>query len=172
MLDLGQAVLRPFEEGDAPSLALHADDPHVAANLRDRFPQPYTEKDAREWIGRVRDESPARHFAIVVAGAAVGSIGIRLPSAACPVGELGYWLGRPFQGRGIGSLAVQRFSDHAFATLGLTLVYAMVFDGNHASARVLEKAGFACRGRLRLSVIKGGRLLDQLLYARAAPRRA
>jgi ribosomal-protein-alanine N-acetyltransferase len=41
-----------------------------------------------------------------------------------------------------------------------------VFEFNVASARVLEKAGFVCEGRLRRAVIKDGRVLDQLMYAR------
>ena len=35
-----------------------------------------------------------------------------------------------------------------------------------ASARVLEKAGFIFEGRLKNNVLKGGELLDSLLYAR------
>lgn len=31
--------------------------------------------------------------------------------------------------------------------------------------RVLEKAGFVREGRLRRSVLKDGRMLDQLMYA-------
>jgi hypothetical protein len=54
----------------------HANDRSVWLNLRDRFPHPYTAKDADEWIGRAGSQAPVLNFAIVVDGAAVG--GIRL----------------------------------------------------------------------------------------------
>jgi RimJ/RimL family protein N-acetyltransferase len=44
-------------------------------------------------------------------------------------------------------------------------LYAHVFDWNGASARVLEKAGYEFEGRLRKSVTKDGRTIDQLIYA-------
>jgi len=49
------------------------------------------------------------------------------------------------------------------AELGYWL--AEPFAVNPASARVLEKAGFSLEGRMRASVFKDGRVLDQLLYA-------
>jgi RimJ/RimL family protein N-acetyltransferase len=44
-------------------------------------------------------------------------------------------------------------------------MFAVPFAENEASARVLEKAGYVLEGRLRRSVIKEGRILDQMLYA-------
>jgi ribosomal-protein-alanine N-acetyltransferase len=41
-----------------------------------------------------------------------------------------------------------------------------VFEWNPASMRVLEKAGFAFEGRMRQAVIKDGRVMDQMIYAR------
>jgi len=41
-----------------------------------------------------------------------------------------------------------------------------VFEWNVASARVLEKAGYAFEGRLIKSVTKDGKTIDQLLYAK------
>ena len=36
--------LRPWQETDAVSLVRYADDPGIAANLRDVFPSPYTRR--------------------------------------------------------------------------------------------------------------------------------
>ena len=54
----------------------------------------------------------------------------------------------------------------AFATFDVCRIYATVFEWNPASARILEKAGYILEGRLRKSVTKDGRTIDQLLYAR------
>lgn len=55
---------------------------------------------------------------------------------------------------------------HGFAALPLNRIEAYVYANNPASARVLEKAGFTCEGRLRRSVIKDDQVLDSLVYAR------
>ena len=74
-----------------------------------------------------------------------------------------------FEGQGIMSEAVQEFTRYAFETFDLVRIYAQPFAENTASARVLEKAGFTCEGRLRANVLKDGKVLDTLLFARVEP---
>ena len=50
--------------------------------------------------------------------------------------------------------------------MGLNRIYAVPYVSNAASIRVLEKTGFSYEGRLRASVVKNGRILDQSLYAK------
>lgn len=135
-------------------------------NLRDRFPYPYTDRDARNWLECVVGHQPETNFAISVAGEAVGGIGFILqPDVARRSAEIGYWLGEKFWGRGIVTEAVIAVTDHAFANHDLCRVYAHVFEWNRASARVLEKAGYQFEGRMRKSVTKDGQTIDQLMYA-------
>ena len=50
-------LLRPWQEQDAEALARYAADSRVAADLRDLFPHPYTEGDARAYIAEcIRQE--------------------------------------------------------------------------------------------------------------------
>src|SRR4051794_23231026 len=104
----GPCDLRPWQQGDAPSLVRHANDPAVAAHLRDRFPHPYTPADAEEWLTFATAASPPTSFAIEVGGEAVGGAGLILGTdiQRCSA-ELGYWLGRTFWGRGIVTAAVR-----------------------------------------------------------------
>jgi RimJ/RimL family protein N-acetyltransferase len=96
----------------------------------------------------------------------VGGIGLeRGEDVERVTAELGYWLGRAFWGRGIVSAAVREITGYAFATLGLTRVYALPFAQNRGSIRVLEKAGYTREGRLRRSALKEGEILEQLLLA-------
>jgi len=60
---------------------------------------------------------------------------------------------------------VRALTDWAYAHFDLCRLYAGVFEWNPASARVLEKAGYVLEGRLRRSVTKDGRRIDQLLHA-------
>ena len=80
--------------------------------------------------------------------------------------EIGYWLGEPFWGRGIATAArLQALTEYAFDRFDLVRLYACVYEWNLASARVMEKAGYVCEGRLRKSVVKEGQVIDQFWYA-------
>jgi ribosomal-protein-alanine N-acetyltransferase len=163
---LSGCEVRSFAETDAASLAFHANNIAIWRNLRDRFPHPYREEDARAYISRAREQTPETSFAIAVDGAAVGGIGLMVGSDVERLSaELGYWLGEPYWGRGIVTQCVRAVSAHALGELSLRRVFALPFAGNGASCRVLEKAGFTLEARLRSSAIKEGRTTDQCLYA-------
>jgi RimJ/RimL family protein N-acetyltransferase len=165
-LTLRECEVRSWKPSDASSLALHANNRKIWINLRDAFPHPYTLKDARAFIRMARQDRPECLFAIVVEGDAVGGIGFALHRDVERVSaEIGYWLGEEFWGRGITTAALKAVTDYAIQTHGLTRLYAVPFEWNQASFRVLEKAGFSLEGRLRRSAIKDGKIIDQLLYA-------
>lgn len=164
--ELKTCIVRSWEWRDRDAIVRHANNRKVWINLRDRFPYPYTDRDARNWLECIMDHRPETNFAISVAGEVVGGIGFILqPDVARRSAEIGYWLGEEFWGRGIASEAVIAVTDHAFANHDLCRVYALVFDWNRASARVLEKAGYEFEGRMRKSVTKDGQTIDQLMYA-------
>jgi RimJ/RimL family protein N-acetyltransferase len=159
-------VLRPWRASDAATLAEHANSPSIGHNLRDGFPYPYSYEDAVRFIAHAVAIEPLCRFAIVVQGEAVGSIGFVLHENVERVSvEIGYWLGERFRGRGLMTEAVRAITRYAIEAHGLTRVYAVPYEWNPASFRVLEKAGFTCEGRMRKSAIKEGQVIDQLLYA-------
>lgn len=165
-LQLKNSQIRNFAPADVESLVESANDKEVASFLRDGFPHPYTHHDATWWIAHARAGDPVTHFAIAVDGKAVGGVGlIRQEDVARKSAEIGYWLGRNYWGRGIATEVVNAFSTYVMNAFDLNRVYAMAFEGNTASTRVLEKAGFQFEGRLRKSVFKRGEFLDQLMYA-------
>ena len=165
-LDLGDCSIREYEAGDAPALVRHANNRRIWLNLRDRFPHPYTAISAARWLEQVALEKPAVSFAIATRDELVGGIGFALGSDVFrQTAEIGYWLGEAFWNRGIATRAVRAFTEWGFAELALRRIFAGVFESNLASARVLEKCGYVCEGRLRKSILKDGRILDELLYA-------
>jgi [ribosomal protein S5]-alanine N-acetyltransferase len=165
-MKLATCVVRSWRESDAASIASHANNRRVWISLRDRFPHPYTLDDARAFIQSALASRPETMFAIVVDDAAVGGIGLTLHDDVERVSaEIGYWLGEAFWGRGIVTEALAAVTARAIREHGLTRVYALPFEGNAASIRVLEKAGYVCEGRMRRSAIKDGRVIDQFLYA-------
>jgi [ribosomal protein S5]-alanine N-acetyltransferase len=169
-LRLSRCELRPWRVGDEASLVRHADNRNVSRNLRDRFPYPYTDADAEDWIRRASTQMPVTSFAIVVDGEAVGGIGLELGiDVFRRSAEVGYWLGEPFWGRGIATEALRAVTDYAFAKFDVCRLEAGVFEWNAASARVLEKVGYTLEGRSRLAIVKDGRPGDRLLYALVRP---
>lgn len=153
---------------DADSLAHHANSRRIAERLRDRFPHPYSLEDAKQFLTAVtaRDENSKEFvLAIDVGGASVGAIGVTLGTDIERVsGELGYWLGEEYWGRGIVTEAIRRFAPWAMERFNLTRLHADTFHDNPASARVLEKAGFTKESVKRRAAIKFGQVKDLNVY--------
>jgi [ribosomal protein S5]-alanine N-acetyltransferase len=165
-LTLKTCTVRSWKRSDLDSLVRYANNRNVSINLRDIFPYPYTMRDALNWYEIVRDSEPETSFAIAVADEAVGGIGFTLETdVARRSAEIGYWLGEEFWGRGIVTEVLIAVSEHVFANYDICRLYAHVFEWNPASARVLEKAGYAFEGRMRKSVTKEGQTIDKLMYA-------
>jgi len=165
-LELNGCRIRSWRRGDAPALSRHADSRKIWRNVRDHFPSPYTLADADLWIERVLGGQPETQFAIEVDGEAGGGIGVFLQEdVARRSAEIGYWLGEAHWGRGIMTSAVREFTSYAFDAYSLLRIYALVFEWNPGSCRVLEKAGYALEGRLRRAVVKDGQVIDQFVYA-------
>ncbi len=164
-IDCGLCRLRALRAGDAAAMARHANNPKVAAYLRDRFPHPYGVEDARRFLQYADATAGECVAGIEVEGEIAGAIGVQFRSdiERCSA-ELGYWLGETYWGRGIVTAAIRGFTGWAMPRFALTRVYAEVFAENPASARVLEKAGFARIGVLRKAAIKNGVYRDYVLY--------
>lgn len=56
--------------------------------------------------------------------------------------ELGYWLGKDFQGRGLMTEAAQAVLEHGFHDLFLSRIWCCYFDGNERSAAMQKRLGF------------------------------
>jgi len=163
-------VLRPWDSQDAEALAAAADNRNIWTNLRERFPKPYTAENARTWIKRKqRQTSRSLQFAIVVAGVAVGGIGIdRDPNPRTHAGELGYWLDQNYWNRGIAGKAVQLVTTHAFGELGFLKLTAVVRQDNFASTKILERSGFHLSGKVRRGGRRPSAYVVELVYTKQA----
>ena len=60
--------------------------------------------------------------------------------------ELGYWIARPFRGRGHATAAARRLVTHGFERLRLTRIAARCPRANRAAIRVVEKLGLRFAG--------------------------
>jgi RimJ/RimL family protein N-acetyltransferase len=162
-----RCTLRPWRPDDAEPLARLANNWHVARNLSDVFPHPYTLETARGWLDqRAQDEPPVLNLAIEVDGVFAGGIGGHpLAGEHRITARIGYWLGQDYWGRGLATEALRLYVPYVFAAFPeLNKLEATVFSWNPASCRVLQKAGFREEGRLRRNLIKGGDIADEIVY--------
>ncbi len=161
--------LRRWQQDDLLSLLRIADNPRIAANMRDVFPHPYIREDGIAWLEIATNEFADFNWAVIVDDEVAGGIGL-MPQSDINAGtaEIGYWLGEPFWGRGLATDAVRTLTMYAFTQLGFRRLFATVFARNVPSCRVLEKAGYEREGLLRCSAIKNGVVSDQILFARVS----
>ena len=72
----------------------------------------------------------------------VGTIGVKDIDYVNKKANIGYWIGKQYQGKGIATESVKLVVKYAFEILELEEISAYVFPDNNSSIRVLEKNGF------------------------------
>jgi ribosomal-protein-alanine N-acetyltransferase len=134
ILESERLILRPPRRSDVAAIALGLSDYEVTKNTA-RIPHPYSEGDAEAFVA----DAPAGSFVIQgkANGLLMGGVSIRPEEDY----EFGYWLYRPFWGRGYATEAAGRLVRHAFEDLRRASVHAGWFHDNPASGHVLAKLG-------------------------------
>lgn len=167
-----RCTLRALRESDAPALQRHADDPAVAYNLFDGFPEPYTLAQAEQWC-RDGHRAPAMGhvWGIAVDDEVIGCISVAPERGlfACSA-VLGYWIGRGFWRRGITSEALSLVTAWAWQSLPrITRLWMPIYARNEGSQAVARKAGYALEARMPLAVLKAGHAIDAVGYGCIRP---
>lgn len=161
-------TLRCFAEPDIPLLLDYLNNPKVTWYLTSHIPQPYTLNDAEWWIREGSTQGMVR--AIESEGTLVGCVGATPEQFEYSRNaEIGYWLAKPFWGKGIATHALAQMTAEVFSTTQIARLYAYVFEGNAASQRVLEKCGYRQEALLEKAVFKRGAFSNAWLYAAIAP---
>lgn len=138
-------LLRPWQQTDADNLYEYAKDPAVGPIAG--WPVHTSVENSREIIRDVLSADETYAVCLREDGKAIGSIGLMLGAASnlsLPdmEGEIGYWIGVPFWGKGLIPEAVQELLRHGFEDLKLEKIWCGYFEGNVKSKRVQEKCGF------------------------------
>ena len=164
-LQFDKYQIRQYQLTDVEALVKYGNNYSVSKFLRDAFPFPYTQKDAMQWIDMVMHNKFNLAFAIADEKELIGGIGA-MPNQDVNrfTAEIGYWLAEPFWNKGIISKAVSTFCGYLFNNFNFNHLTASIFEGNDASMRVVQKAGFVLEGVLRKNVFKENKFLDQYIY--------
>ena len=145
-LETDRLILRRWTEADAESLYEYAKDPAVGPIAG--WPPHENIAESLNVIRNVLIGSECYAICEKVSNKAIGSIELKLNGRTDMTDkddecELGYWLGKPFWGRGYMPEAARELLRHGFETLGMTTIWCGYYDGNNNSKRVQEKLGFA-----------------------------
>jgi RimJ/RimL family protein N-acetyltransferase len=138
-----KVTIRPIELTDAGAVQRYAADEKLARTCN--VPHPYPENGGEWFVKRSVEARQKRErfpSAVLVDGQFVGVIGLNSPDFEAKSIECDYWVGVPNWGKGIGTKAVGLAVEFAFHELGMQTVFSGCWEGNPASARVLEKNGF------------------------------
>jgi [ribosomal protein S5]-alanine N-acetyltransferase len=71
-----------------------------------------------------------------------GTIGIKDIDYVNNKADIGYWIGKQYQGKGIATECIKLVVNYGFDALKLEEILAYVFPDNNSSIRVLKKNGF------------------------------
>ncbi len=145
ILQTERITLRAWKGTDAEALFKYACDPRIGPIAG--WPAHTSVEISRQVIRDVLSENET--YAIVLKGDEypVGSIGLILHekggrNLGKSGGEIGYWIGVPFWGKGLVPEAIRELLRHGFEDLGLETIWCGYYDGNDKSKRVQEKCGF------------------------------
>jgi RimJ/RimL family protein N-acetyltransferase len=157
--------LRPLDTADTAPMVRLVNDIEVA-RMTTSIPHPFACGDAKRFIRRIQAGDPRCEAVFAIEHRRegfMGVIGLHPMSTMGP--ELGYWLGRPFWGRGLMTEAVRTAVDWAHRVWKKPVLESGHFADNQASASVLIKAGFLYTGvvRPRWSVARGGEASTRMM---------
>lgn len=156
-------ILRPWQESDKQDLYNLAKNPNIGPIAG--WPPHESVEDSLEIIKTVFAKKETYAIALKSDNKAIGSAGLLIhPDGnhywGDDCGELGYWIGEPYWGRGLVVEACKPLLEHGFNDLKLKKIYATYNVNNYQSKRVLEKLGFKYFDKLFNIDYKGEEFLE------------
>jgi [ribosomal protein S5]-alanine N-acetyltransferase len=128
---------RPLQGADAGRIAALAGEWDIA-RMTSRIPHPYSLIDADLWIGSLGIDEFVR--GVEHNGDLIGAVGYIEGEDA--QAEIGYWIGKPWWGRGYATEAANALVEHCLSLRRFRRLTCGHFVDNPASARVIAKLGF------------------------------
>ncbi|PPA57569.1 GNAT family N-acetyltransferase [Micromonospora chalcea] len=162
----GGLVLRPWADGDAPTVLAAYQDPEIR---RWHTRRPASPEQVLQWFAHSRrswQEETGASWAVtrgdeVVGRMTLGGVNLDDGEAACA-----YWVVPAARGTGVASGALRALSAWALADGRLHRLWLDHSTGNVASCRVAVKAGFRLEGTKRSAAVHDDGRHDMHLHAR------
>ncbi|GAM14539.1 GNAT family N-acetyltransferase [Mesobacillus selenatarsenatis] len=160
-------ILRMFQKSDAEDVARLCHNYNIYKNTL-YLPYPYSIKDALSWMeSHLENYEASKSYEFAVtdkeSGQLFGAIALS-NNQRFNHGEIAYWIGEEYWGRGFATEAAEAIVQFAFSEMKYHKVFARCFHSNPASGRVLEKLGMRKEGILIDHVRKENRYEDLVHY--------
>jgi ribosomal-protein-serine acetyltransferase len=101
---------------------------------------------------------------ILFNGEIVGTAGFNSINWSNKTAQIGYWLGKDYQGNGIMTKVARGLTAYAFTHLKLNKVEIRVAEGNKKSRSIPERLGFINEGRIRQAEWLYDHYVDHIVY--------
>ncbi|MHC0036989.1 GNAT family N-acetyltransferase [Pseudoneobacillus sp. C159] len=167
MIETERLILRPLHLDDADMIESLASEYEVAKTTL-TIPHPYPKGAAEDFIKSVLESEKTGRILIyaMIEKETEQFLGIMNVSIQSQYkrGELAYWVGKPFWGKGYGTEAAKALLTYCFEKLELNKVFAAAFTDNPGSWRVMEKIGLSYEGTLKQHVARDGEFKDLCYY--------
>lgn len=166
-LETERLLLRPLTSDDSDRIEELAGDYDVAKSTLN-IPHPYPKGSAVQFIESIltsEKNNKIAMFAITLKDTQllIGLANLNL-AASYKRGELAYWVGKQYWGKGYGTEAVEALLEYGFNQLNLNRIFAASFTSNPGSWRVMEKIGLKYEGTLKQHVARFGNYYDLAYY--------
>ena len=148
-METERILLRPWLESDAEALFKYASDPDVGP--RAGWPPHKSVEESREVIKNFFSNEDTWAIEHKETSEIIGCIGVlragfsnlKIAETEC---EVGYWIAKPYWGKGICTEALRLVIDYCFNVKIFTTLWGDYFPENPASGKVMEKCGFVDTG--------------------------
>jgi len=167
VLSTDSLTLRPFAREDLPEILVLVQEREVAATTLN-IPYPCGEAEINDWFQLQRrelEEGKGLRWAVrlTTSDELIGAMKLAT-HPEYESAELGYWIGKPYWGRGFASEAAQKVVNYAFSTLELNRIEAHAMVENIGSVKVLRKLGLQEEGYHPQMIKKWGEFKDVKTY--------
>jgi len=95
----------------------------------------------------------------------IGRIGVYKIDSQNRIGEIGYWIGKDYQGRGIVSDCCKRLIEYCFDDINLNRIEIRCGVENLKSQFIPKRLNFKLEGVIRQGELVHGKFIDLNLYA-------
>ncbi len=111
-------------------------------------------------------QSDSKSYYITADGKIIGSVSLVNGSVSHKYAEIGYWLSKDFNGRGIMTRAVHEIEKFVFNIMGLNRVEIQVDVENIPSQGVAVRCGYVREGIARSRYVLRGEARDVIIYSK------
>lgn len=100
----------------------------------------------------------------------IGFIDVKNIDWNIPKGELGCFIDKEYEGKGITTKALKIFTDFCFTNYGFKKLFLRTHQSNYSARKVAESCGFEIEGTIRRDYkTTEGELVDLIYYGKLSP---